>query len=176
MVLDAVEMVCYAAPVTASPLPSDFEDLLHGYKAEYMAARNLSEKTRVEYETHIRQFLSFLADIPLSHIEQIAPGHIRAFLAYLDRLKLAGSSRRRKLSVVRSFTKWLKDTGYMANNHPTLQVEAPRTGEKEPKVLTKEEYQRLLSLVQKPRDRAIIQLILQTGIRLSEAYRLIWGM
>ena len=169
--LDAVKIVCYAAPMTASPLPSDFEALLDGYKAEYMASRNLSEKTRVEYETDIRQFLSFLADIPLSHIEQIDPGHIRAFLAHLDRLKLAGSSRRRKFSVVRSFSKWLKDDGYIANN-PTLQVEAPRTGEKEPKVLTKEEYQRLLSLVQKPRDRAIIQLILQTGIRLSEVYRL----
>jgi site-specific recombinase XerD len=153
------------------PLPPAFESLVDEYKASYMAARNLAEKTRIEYETDIRQFLSFLAGIPLSNIEGIAPGHIRAFLARLDRLGLAGSSRRRKFSVVRSFTKWLKDANYIANN-PTLQIEAPRTGEKEPKVLTKEEYQRLLSLVQKPRDRAIIQLVLQTGIRLSEVYRL----
>jgi integrase/recombinase XerD len=154
-----------------SPLPPAFESLIDEYKADYMAARNLSDKTRVEYETDIRQFLTFLDGIPLSDIEQLAPGHIRAFLAHLDRLGLAGSSRRRKFSVVRSFTKWLKDTGTIANN-PALQIEAPRTGEKEPKVLTKEEYQRLLSLVQKPRDRAIIQLVLQTGIRLSEVYRL----
>ena len=72
--------------MTASPLPADFEALLDDYKAEYMAARNLSEKTRVEYETDIRQFLSFLADIPLSHIEHIDPGHIRAFLAHLGYL------------------------------------------------------------------------------------------
>jgi integrase/recombinase XerD len=154
-----------------TPLPQAFESLVDEYKADYMAARNLADKTRVEYESDIRQFLSFLADIPLSDIEGIAPGHIRGFLAHLDRLGLAGSSRRRKFSVVRSFTKWLKDAGYIANN-PTLQIEAPRTGEKEPRVLTKEEYQRLLSLVQKPRDRAIIQLVLQTGIRLSEVYRL----
>ena len=51
--LDAVEIVCYAAPMTASPLPPDFEALLDGYKADYMAARNLSEKTRVECETDI---------------------------------------------------------------------------------------------------------------------------
>lgn len=154
-----------------APLPADFEALLDGYKAGYMAARNLSEKTRIEYETDIRQFLAFLAGVPLSHIEQISPETIRGFLAHLDRLALAGSSRRRKFSVVRSFSKWLKDAGYIANN-PALQVEAPRTGQKEPKVLTKEEYQRVLSLVQKPRDRAILQLILQTGIRLSEVYRL----
>jgi site-specific recombinase XerC len=73
--------------------------------------------------------------------------------------------------VVRSFCKWLKDAGHIANN-PALQVEAPRTGEKEPRVLTKEEYQRLLSVTQNPRDRAIIQLVLQTGIRLQEVYRL----
>ena len=157
--------------MTAPPLPSDFEALLDEYKSEYMAARNLSEKTRIEYETDIRQFLAFLARVPLSGIEQISPEIIRGFLAHLDRLALAGSSRRRKFSVVRSLSKWLKDAGYIANN-PTLQVEAPRTGQKEPKVLTKEEYQRVLSLVQKPRDRAILQLILQTGVRLSEVYRL----
>jgi hypothetical protein len=56
-VLDAVKIVCYAAPMTASPLSPDFEALLDGYKADYMAARNLSDKTRVEYETDIRRKL-----------------------------------------------------------------------------------------------------------------------
>jgi site-specific recombinase XerD len=85
-VLDAVKIVCYPAPMNASLLPPDFEALLDAYKADYMAARNLSDRTRVEYETDIRQFLSFLADIPLSDIDNIGPSYIRAFLAHLDRL------------------------------------------------------------------------------------------
>ena len=157
--------------MTLPLLSPQFQDLLNGYKFDYMASRNLADKTRIEYETDIRQFLAFLDDVHLSEIDQLAPGHIRGFLAHLDRLGLAGSSRRRKFSVARSFCKWLKAAGHIANN-PALQVEAPRTGEKEPRVLTKDEYQRLLSVAQNPRDRAIIQLVLQTGIRLQEVYRL----
>ena len=67
--------------MNAAPLPPAFESLVDEYKADYMAARNLSEKTRIEYETDIRQFLAFLAGVPLSGIEQIAPEHIRGFLA-----------------------------------------------------------------------------------------------
>ena len=73
--------------------------------------------------------------------------------------------------MIKSFCKWLKDAGHITSN-PALQVEAPQTGDKEPRVLTKEEYQRVLAEVQNPRDRALIQLILQTGIRLSELHRL----
>ncbi len=158
--------------MTLPLLSPQFQDLLNGYKFDYMASRNLADKTRVEYESDTAQFLHFLEDEPhLSDISQLAPGHIRAFLAHLDRLQLAGSSRRRKFSVVRSFCKWLKNADYITNN-PVLQVEAPRTGEKEPRVLSEDEYRRLLSVVQNPRDRAIIQLVLQTGIRLQEVYRL----
>ena len=73
--------------------------------------------------------------------------------------------------MVRSFCKWLKNADYITNN-PVLQVEAPRTGEKEPRVLSEDEYRRLLSVVQNPRDRAIIQMVLQTGIRLPAVDRL----
>jgi len=57
--------------------------------------------------------------------------------------------------------------------NPANIVTPPQVEKKEPRVLTKEEYERLLAGVQRPRDRAIIQLLLQTGIRLSEIQRLI---
>ncbi len=71
--------------MTLPSLSPHFQDLLNGYKFDYMASRNLADKTRVEYETDIRQFLAFLADVPLSEIDQLAPGHIRGFLDHLDR-------------------------------------------------------------------------------------------
>jgi site-specific recombinase XerD len=157
--------------MTINNLSPHFDELLQAYKSDYMASRNLAAKTRVEYASDITQFLEFLESSHVHEIEELEPKYIRAFLAELDQLNLAGSSRRRKFSVVRSFTKWLKDSGRIANN-PTLQVESPRTGTKEPRVLSKEEYQRVLAAVQKPRDRALIQLVLQTGVRLSEVYQL----
>ena len=117
-------------------LSPNFDQLLQEYKANYMAARNLAAKTRVEYESDITQFLDFLESSHVHDITQLAPKHIRGFLAELDQRGLAGSSRRRKFSVVRSFCRWLKDDGHIVNN-PALQVEAPRSGDKEPRVLTK---------------------------------------
>lgn len=152
-------------------LPPLFQDALEGYKLDYMAARNLAAKTRVDYETDIVQFLAYLTRIYQTNFETLAPKHIRAYLAKLDRLRLAGSSRRRKFIVVCSFCRWLKEAGYIVNN-PALQVEAPQIVEKEPRVLTREEYWRVLMLAKKPRDRAIIQLVLQTGIKLAEIHRL----
>ena len=91
--------------MTIPLLSPQFQELLNGYKFDYMASRNLADKTRVEYESDAAQFLHFLEDTPhLTHITQLDPGHIRSFLAHLDRLQLAGSSRRRKFSVMRSFS------------------------------------------------------------------------
>jgi len=87
------------------------------------------------------------------------------------RRNLAGVTRRRKLTVLRTFFGWL-ESNHLITANPAATVIPPQTEDKEPRVLTKVEYERLLAGIQKPRDRAIIQLLLQTGIRLSEIQRL----
>jgi integrase/recombinase XerD len=101
----------------------------------------------------------------------VSARHVNTYLAHLDSLELAGATRRRALTILRTFFGWLRRQGVVAAN-PAEGIAPPRKEEKEPRVLTREEYQRLLSVVGKPRDRAIIQLLLQTGIRLSEIQRL----
>lgn len=148
-----------------------FQEALDEYKASYMAARNLAARSRKEYSTDIAQFLGFLESLGVRDLKAVGPGHVESFLAKMDQQGLAGVSRRRKLTVVRIFLGWLKSRNQIAGN-PAKKVRPPRAEGKEPRVLTKEEYERLLAGVQKPRDRAIVQLLLQTGIRLAEIYRL----
>jgi len=136
-----------------------------------MAARNLSDRSRVEYRTDVEQFLGFLHRLKIHDCKQVSPIHIEAYLAELDRHGLAGVTRRKKLTILRTFFGWLRANGQIAAN-PAKCVAPPQIEEREPRVLSKEEYERLLAAVQKPRDRAIIQLLLQTGIRLSEIVRL----
>jgi integrase/recombinase XerD len=154
-----------------TPLNDHFQEALEDYKAGYMAARNLAENTRFKYETNVTQFLVFLQGIGVGDITQVGPNHINAYLAHLDRQGLTGNTRRNKLVTIRTFFSWLKAQELISVN-PAKAVVPPQREEKEPRVLTKEEYQRLLSVITKPRDRAIIQLLLQTGIRLSEIQRL----
>ncbi len=144
-----------------------FLEALEGYRATYMGARNLAPRSRVEYETDVVQFLLFLQSLGVKNFKKISPNHIRSYLAKLDKDGLEGVTRRKKLTIVRTFTGWLFDEGEITSN-PAKEVVPPKLGNNEPRVLTKNEYQRLLSVVQNPRDRAIIQVLLQTGIRLSE--------
>ena len=148
-----------------------FSHTLDEYKYGYMAARNLAERSRVDYETDQVQFLAFLQGLYIHDLIKVEAKHVTAYLAELDRQKLKGSSRRRKLTVIRTFFAWLKEAGDISHD-PTLHIKPPQGGDKEPRVLTKDEYERVLAQVQQPRDRAIIQLVLQTGVRLSELYQL----
>jgi integrase/recombinase XerD len=152
-------------------LNDGFQEALEDYKSGYMAARNLAENTRVKYETNVAQFLAYLQGIGVTDVTQVGPNHINLYLADLDRQGLTGNTRRNKLVTIRTFFSWLKAQDLVSAN-PAKSVVPPQREEKEPRVLTKEEYQRLLSVISKPRDRAIIQLLLQTGIRLSEIQRL----
>lgn len=155
---------------SAQQLIKPFREALEEYKSNYMAARNLAARSRKEYETDVAQFLAILQGLGVRNMQSVAPRHIEAFLARLDERGLAGVSRRRKLTVIRTFFGWLSASGMIAGN-PAQTVMPPQAEDREPRVLSKEEYERLLAAVQRPRDRAIIQLLLQTGIRLSEIAR-----
>lgn len=148
-----------------------FQMALQKYAEIYMAARNLAERSRREYERDIFQFLVFLQDIHILDFNKVESKHIQAYLASLDTHHLAGVTRWKKLVIIRTFFDWLKASDEVLTN-PARSVMPPQREDKEPRVLTKEEYERLLSVVQKPRDRAVIQVLLQTGIRLSEIQRL----
>jgi site-specific recombinase XerD len=161
----------YAARMDTEQLIPPFREALAAYKTGYMAARNLAPRSRKEYEADVGLFLLFLQGLGFESFEQVGANHVEAYLAELDRQNLAGVTRRRKLTIIRTFFAWLKNKGELAAN-PAQAVAPPQQEDREPRVLSKEEYQRLLSVVQKPRDRAIIQLLLQTGIRLSEIQRL----
>lgn len=89
----------------------------------------------------------------------------------MDRRKLAGATRRKKFIVVGAFLKWAKTADIVSSN-PALHIPPPIAEFNEARHLSEKEYRRLLSVVQKPRDRAISQLLLQTGIRVAELQRL----
>jgi site-specific recombinase XerD len=86
-----------------------FQEALEGYKDTYMGARNLAPRSRVEYETDVIQFLLFLQDVGVKGFEKISPNHIRAYLSKLDKDRLEGVTRRKKLTIIRTFVGWLHD-------------------------------------------------------------------
>lgn len=145
-----------------------WQTLIEKYRDVYLASRNFRQNTRREYLTDIHHLLTFLCSEGIWDIQALSLGNLNEYLALLDRQGLSGSSRRRKVSSFKSFFEFLYQSGLMKTNI-AMQIIAPKKETKLPRVLNEAEYQRLqLSVANEPRDAAIIELLLQSGIRLSE--------
>jgi len=145
---------------------------LEEFKTVYMPARNLAARTRIEYANDLKAFIDYLAGIGITRAADISAIHVDRYLARLDELGFSGSTRKRKAITFRSFFSFLYRNGYFSQDI-SGKIILPFPEQPTPRVLTQLEYQRLLQACSRDiRDIAIITLLLQTGIRLSELTRL----
>jgi tyrosine recombinase XerC len=132
--------------------------------------RGFSSHTVRAYKLDLSQFLLYL-NTRLVSLDELRPLHVREFLASSQRNNCSGSIAR-KLSTLRSFYKFLERHGYIPQN-PLNQMKTPKIQRKLPIFLTIEEVNKLLeapsndSILGK-RDRAILELLYGSGIRVGE--------
>ncbi len=152
-------------------LPLD--DALTLYRVEHFATRNFAERTRRDYALDIEDLITYLTgNANVTTVQAVTLRHLQGFLGELDRLGRAGSSRRRKVSSIRSFFLFLTKQKIIASD-PTLDLTPPMREQTQPRVLSEGEYKRLReAAAYDPRDLAIIEVLLQTGMRLTELSRL----
>src|SRR5712691_6538055 len=132
--------------------------------------RNLSEHTATAYRTDLLQFLAFLAenDITVDSPEKITRTHILDYLSHLAELSRSGVTRVRKLAAIKEYCKFLVDEKSILHS-PVENIVRPKQERKQRVFLRVDEYMRLLNAaLGNSRDYAILQLFLQTGIRVSE--------
>ena len=139
------------------------------YERTYMALRNFAEATRRGYASDIRLFLRYLSgQLGVIGAHEIEKSHLHEYFAQLDRHGQAVATRARKLAAVKSFFGYLEDAGIVERN-PAKGIPRPKQEVREPRVLTENQYARLRTACElHPRDKAWIELFLQTGLRLSE--------
>jgi len=97
---------------------------------------------------------------------------IRAFLAHLADQNYSSATMARKIATLRSFYKWGERRGLTDSNPMTL-IRTPRQSKRLPKAITLDQVERLLSAptdhdVLGSRDRAMLETLYSTGIRVSE--------
>ena len=141
--------------------------------------RNLSPHTRRNYLADLRQFREFLVKNNISIMKDnegaiIGIDHmvIRAFLGSLYRRRIKKVTISRKVAALRAFFKYLQRVG-RAKNNPAEMVQAPQADKYLPTFLPVDEMFSLLNVKFRPdvlglRDRAIIELLYSSGIRVSE--------
>ncbi|ADL07848.1 tyrosine recombinase XerC [Thermosediminibacter oceani] len=138
------------------------------------AAKNQSPNTLKAYANDLGQFIEYLEQNKISKtktLNDITHLDIRGFLAYL---KESGASKKtiaRKLSAIRSFFRYLSTEGLVSED-PTKMVQGMKLPKKLPLFLYPAEIEALLSApgqdVLGIRDRAIMELLYATGMRVSE--------
>jgi len=106
----------------------------------------------------------------------VTPEDVRGFLAYLHENDYSRSSTARKLATLRSFYKFLVRRGYVAGN-PVSAIRTPKQEKRLPKCLTAEQMQTLLDTPKDTdmlgaRDKAMLETIYSTGVRVSELVEL----
>ncbi len=150
------------APPTLREAHATFLRELHGL--------NRSPATIIAYATDVHQLLTWLEETNcvISTPVQVTRTDITEYLTHLAEKQLTGMTRARKLVAIRAYFRHLVDRDVLAKS-PTARIRTPRKEHHERTVLTKDEYSRLLALAgSNVRDYAILQVFLQTGVRVSE--------
>jgi site-specific recombinase XerD len=127
-----------------------------------------AKATILAYGKDIDQLIAFLTELKKEHIHEITSKDIEAFLAKLKEKGYSTKTLSRKLNSTRTFYRFLRIQEYVTDD-PSLLVPHPKYEITPPRILSQLEYRALRDAVaHDPRLYAIIELLLQTGIRIGE--------
>jgi site-specific recombinase XerD len=150
------------APITLAKALALFVDSLSG--------KNRSQATIRAYQTDLLQLIAFLHDtnVLIAKPQDVQKVDILDYFSHLAKKDLTGIARARKMSAIREYFRFLEGLG-LIDKSPTTGVETPKRERNARQFLRSDEYTKMLSLAgANPRDYAILQVFLQTGIRVSE--------
>ncbi|MFW6437381.1 MAG: site-specific tyrosine recombinase/integron integrase [Armatimonadota bacterium] len=149
---------------------------LDGFLRYCTDVRQLSPNTAEAYSRDVIDFIDFLAsewgEERAHDWAAVDYRMVRRFLADLARQKYDRASMSRKLSALRSFFRYLLNEDAVTHN-PAAVAPAPKRGQKLPEYLYQDEMEQLLSTPDEAtplgqRDRAILEMLYATGVRVSE--------
>ena len=135
--------------------------------------RGLSANTTAAYRTDLEQFRNFVDGRQIADWQSVSHDDILAFLLFLRERRYANSTVARRTAAVKSFYSFLTTAGLVPSD-PTEQIDSPKVDRYLPKSLTPTQVDELLELpLREPtperlRDKAMLELLYATGMRVSE--------
>lgn len=134
--------------------------------------KDTSRNTELSYERDLRKLEAFLKTQGITEVTDISAVSLNAYVRYLEAESFKAATISRNIASVKAFCHYLLRSGSLTAD-VSENLKAPRVEKKVPEILSMEEIDRLL---QQPgngnpkeiRDRAMLELLYATGIRVSE--------
>ena len=147
-------------------------DLIGAYENYLTKVKQASGNTVASYLRDIRQFAGWLHEEEETEVVDAAQLHIQNFLEHLQSEGRSAATRSRALASLKNFYSYVVSAGFLAES-PVKDVKVDRGEKKLPQILTNREIELLLaqpnSLEPKGiRDKAMLEVMYATGIRVSE--------
>lgn len=158
------------------------EEQVERFLTSLQAERGFSENTIAAYRNDLQQFISFLSAPPeedqisaVTEWSALGDDHLSAYLLQLRSRDYAASTVARKTAALKSFCAFLRRQGIMGEG-VGMKLSSPKVNKYTPKGMSEDEVRRLLeqpltNLPDRPesiRDRAMLEVLYATGMRVSE--------
>ena len=149
--------------------------LLEEYEQYLIQIKHSSENTISSYLRDLRQFASYLHEMNME-VSEVSRDTINAYMAYLHEKGKSAATVSRSLASLKSFFHFAVDQGQIETN-PVVNIRVEKAEKKLPQILTGEEVELLLEQpkckdMKGYRDKAMLELLYATGIRVSELINL----
>jgi len=152
------------------------DEMMNQFLNYLIVERGLSKNTIEAYSHGLTRFLEHLKGKGVQEVLAVGKFDVRGFLLALKRQGLSAKTIVRNLVVIRTFFRFLVQEGIL-NVNPVEEIESPEVARTLPEILTLKEVEHLLEQpnIQTPlgiRDRAMLEMLYATGMRVSELTRL----
>lgn len=138
--------------------------------------KNISSYTKTAYEQDLMEFEAFMQQEGWKHVEEVDPTLVRLYYSSMYDRSYARATVARKISALRAYFRYLQREDYIEQN-PFIGASHPKKERPLPHFLYEEEIESLFASfdMSKPldvRDKAIMELLYATGMRISECQQL----
>jgi integrase/recombinase XerD len=147
-------------------------DLIHAYENYLTKVKKASANTTASYTRDIRQYVAWLRSSEKVEIVDAKQVNITNYLSFLKKDGRSGATLSRTVAGLRNFYGYLVSTGFVEKT-PVTNIQVDRGEKKLPQILTGREIELLLSQpacvdAKGFRDKAMLELLYATGMRVSE--------
>lgn len=149
------------------------DEYLNQFLVHMAGERSLSNNTTAAYRTDLEQFRAFLESRGRTTWSDVDHDDMLAFMLFLRERRYANSTVARRTAAVKSFYSYLHNEGIITVD-PTEQIDSPKVDRFLPRPISTNQVDELLELplrsrsAEGSRDKAMLELLYATGMRVSE--------